>query len=157
MCQNVRRDIALIVPSDVFKKYSWKEISVVMLKSLFSSHLWQGGGGGGGVKFLGRESSRPNPFLKIIILGNHPPAATLWRWAIIPQGNHVWQSSPGNIISHGSPCFQFFVPPDRSTSISRPPAAGAPHPTLLHPSVSNIWKVFPSTAVLLRLSENWRV
>ena len=64
----------LIVPSDG-KEYSQNEIDVFLVISKKIFYLLQGGGGGGGgVEFLGRESSRPNPFLKKVMLGNHPPA-----------------------------------------------------------------------------------
>ena len=72
-CRHVRME--LIVPSDG-KEYSQNEIAVFNhgdIKKIFY-FLRGGGAGGGGVEFLGRESSRPNPFLKKVMLGNHPPA-----------------------------------------------------------------------------------
>ena len=99
----------------------------------FISHLWQGLAGGG-VGFLGRESSRPNPFLQIIMAGNHLRAtlfsATSCCRAILPQDNHVGQSSPqatSYLMVSPSPVL-CSGQPDRSTSISRPPAEPSPHP-----------------------------
>ena len=69
-CRHVRME--LIVPSDG-KEYSQNEIAVFMVISKKIVYFLQGEGGGG-VEFLGRESSRPNPFLKKVMLGNHPPA-----------------------------------------------------------------------------------
>ena len=104
MCQNVRMDIVLIVPSDVRSTPIHSDISVLMLKFMFFSPLASRRRTRSGVLGQGVIVSQPIP--RDNHLGQSSHGGNIM---IIPQGNHVWQSSPGNIISHGFPSSLFLL------------------------------------------------
>ena len=100
--------------------------------------------------------------------GSHcvPTHSTGWSsWAILPgqhliccrpnhcQGNHVGQSSRGNIISHRFPLSPTSLFVLIEALLYPSPLLIRPTTTTTHPSVSNIWKSF----FLLWSSDNFNV